>query len=214
MMRVGKFGNALVNMKVYNQETSLPKHKRSMEEEHYIKENSDKESASQRRERENAESVGGLRDPRRAVARNPQLRATGATIRACLEGLLKDEVLTEFENVKDESPFPDELVIAAREALATAFNAEVCEEGYQIGLLEAMLHRANDPDATVLPSWLREGFPIGIARDIDYTGIFARTDGPSAAIKASQALQTMSDWRGDAQNYKSFEDAGDKARLN
>ena len=86
------------------------------------------------------------------------------------------------------------------------------EEGYQIGLLEALLLSANDPDARVLPSWLKVGVPIGIARDTEYTGIFPRTDGPSAAIKDSQAFQTMTDWAGDARNYKSFADAGDKAQ--
>ena len=68
-----------------------------------------KETSAQRRERENAESVGGLRDPRRAVARNPKLRSTGMTIRACLDELLNDEVLTEFENVQSTSPFSTEL---------------------------------------------------------------------------------------------------------
>ena len=146
------------------------------------------------------------------MARNANLRTTGDTIRACLDELLNDEVLTEFGNVQDASPFSDELISAARRSLATAFNAEILEEGYQVGLLEALLLSANDPDASVLPSWLREGFPIGIARDIEYTGIFPRTDGPSAAIKASQAFQTISDWMGNAQNYKSFAEAGDKAQ--
>lgn len=68
------------------------------------------ETAAQQRERENSEVVGGLRDPRRAVARNAQLQTVGGRIRSCFEDLLEEEVLRKFENANDEIPFAEELI--------------------------------------------------------------------------------------------------------
>lgn len=168
------------------------------------------ETAAQQRERENSEVVGGLRDPRRAVARNAQLQTVGGRIRSCFEDLLEEEVLHKFENANDEIPFAEELIWEAQRRLALEFQAELLQNGYQSGLLRSMLEQAHDPDAKTLPTWLEDGF--GINREIEYTGIFPQTDTLSAAAKASQAFAVMDDWAGDARNYSSFEEAGEKAQ--
>lgn len=140
------------------------------------------------------------------------LRKVGDRIRACLEDFLTKGVLDEFDNAKDACPFNVGLIEAARFRLVQEFRAELVSEGYQRGLLKAMLTQANDPDTDVLPTWLVEGCPIGICEDTPYTGVFPQTDGLTAAAKASQAFALMDDWDGAALNYQSFRDAGEKAQ--
>ena len=118
----------------------------------------------------------GLRDPRRAVARNVHLRGVGNRIRQCFEDLLTSQVLTEFENAHDDCPFAEDLIWKGpRDRLRHEFEAELVQEGYQSGLLRELLCQADDPDATVLPDWIEHGFPIGINREIECAGIFPRT---------------------------------------
>ena len=75
-----------------------------------------------------------------------------------------------------------------------------------------ILEEAQDPDAQVVPKWMREGFPLGITRTIENTGVFPRTDEVSASINASQVTGALlEDWDGTATNYSSFVDAGPKA---
>ena len=204
MVKVGRFQNVLINASAL-QPDAVPK-------DNTVKVGTKDESNAERRERENMEAVGGLRDPRRAVARNKQLQRVGQRIRQCLDRYLSGGVIKAFEETKDACPFSDELVLAARRSLATEFCAELEVDGYQSWLLGSMLTQANDPDAATLPGWLRDGFPIGISEEITYTGIFPQTDDVSAAVKASQAFATMTDWDGTAENYVSFVEAGDKAQ--
>ena len=168
--------------------------------------------SSTKRERENAEVIGGLRDPRRAVARCKELQQVGRQIRQLLDQSLTDDILTCFENSVDECPFPEGLIWKARYSLTRHFEAEAKDEGYQSDLLRQLLTQAKDPDATVLPAWIEDGFPIGINQQITYTGVFPRSDDLTAAAKASQAFAVMDDWDGKAQNYSSFAEAGDKAQ--
>ena len=206
LVRIGNDGFKLLSLeRVWQQEgmnrTASPPQQEAMET-----------TAQRRRERENAEVIGGLRDPRRAVARCKELQQVGRQIRQLLDQSLTDDILTCFENSVDECPFPEWLIWKARYSLTRHFEAEAKDEGYQSDLLRQLLTQAKDPDATVLPAWIEDGFPIGINQQITYTGVFPRSDDLTAAAKASQAFAVMDDWDGKAQNYSSFADAGDKAQ--
>lgn len=205
LVRIGKFSNALIRADFLSQSTSdttLPSMPSSST---YL-------SRGQIREQENVECVGGLRDPRRAVARSKPLQLVGQQLRACLDPLLSNEVLEEFENA-DGQLLPNDLIWAARQRLAQTFHTEVLKEGYQSEIIHAVLSEANDPDTHTLHEWLTSGFPLGISEGICNNGIFPKTDEVSAAIKASQAMgELLEDWDGSAKNYKSFEEAGNKAQ--
>eukprot|EP00435_Cladocopium_sp_Y103_P027145 s3386_g6.t1 len=165
------------------------------------------------REEENSSVVGGLRNPRRAVALSLKLRRVGERIRTVLDQCYSVDHLKHFEATVG---MDDETVYRCRCALADEFNAEVtCDRvvGYQVSLLGALLSEAGDLDASVSPDWLQHGVPLGVSRPKANTGIFPATDDVSAAIKASQVIGTLlEDWDGSASNYKSFYDAGDKAQ--
>ena len=171
-------------------------------------------SKSELREQQNPACIGGLRDPRRAVARSPSLQSTGVAVREVIERFLSPRVLDSFERAPNACPFDDELVLACRRELAERFSASaVSATGYQAELFECLMAKAQDPDAQVLPKWLRQGFPLGITQEITHTGVFPRTDDVSAAIKAPQVNGILlEDWDGSATNYRSFEEVSERSQ--
>ena len=172
------------------------------------------QSRSQIREQENASCLGGLRDPRRAVARSASLRKVGDNIRVALDACLDGCALDSFEKSTTTCPFSEAVIAKARARLSAVFRAPLRERGFQDQLLQQLMTEAHDPDAHVVPKWMNEGFPLGISRPIIHTNVFPSTDSVSASIKASQAIGTLiEDWDGRAQNYKSFQEAGPKAEL-
>ena len=131
-----------------------------------------KGTKAERRQRENAVAIGGLRDPRRAVARSCTLRQTGAKIRNVINEFLSDELIASFDNANGVCPFSSELLMAARQKLARVFGAEPNAEGYQTNLFKQILFEADDPDRNTIPDWLEFGFPLGINEQIVNNGIF------------------------------------------
>ena len=165
------------------------------------------------RESENAKATGGLRDPRRCVATNADLRTVGQRIRTVLSEFVSPEVMQKFEKNPQSCPFDANHLSAVRNRLAEAFCTSVDGNGYEKNLIRAILHDAHDPDHEVLPCWLNEGFPLGINKPISNTGVFPATDDVAAAIKLSAAVGTLhEDWDGSARNYQSFYEAGEKAQ--
>eukprot|EP00971_Amphidinium_carterae_P273257 5423372-Amphidinium_carterae.1 len=80
--------------------------------------------------------------------------------------------------------------------------------GIYVGLLEGWLQESSDPDKAAV-TWLKQGAPLGLQGDIPTCGIFPPSDGPSAAILASQAFwEDACLGQVGSSNYKSFEDAG------
>ena len=170
------------------------------------------ESVMQRRERENAECVGGLRNPRSAVKRSSTLRLTGERLRRTLDDWLSDEIVTQLAS-NIQSGIDDAKVQSLRRSLAKEFGCDVTECGLQQELWHAILSDAGDPDALVLHRWMQEGFPLGIRSEIDYTGIFPYVAEDTAAVEASRAEGVfMQDLDGGHANYKSFSEAGEKAQ--
>ena len=81
------------------------------------------------REKQKAECVGRLRNPSRAVARSPNLRATGKKIRQVFENIFCD--IQDFKGAmavldtvgqQDAKGFSAELIAKARQALAKEFG--------------------------------------------------------------------------------------------
>ena len=130
-----------------------------------------------------------------------------------MDELLFEELINKFGCQSGRCPFSDEMVWVARRRLADAFGTEAATPSCQAQLFRAILTEAKDPDKVTLPDWLEFGFPFGIDNTIDNNNVFPETDEVSASIRASQALGTLlEDWEGDAHNYKSFEDAGEKGQ--
>eukprot|EP00435_Cladocopium_sp_Y103_P074226 s203_g47.t1 len=169
-------------------------------------------SKASAREEENQSTVGGLRDPRKAVAKSKGLQRVGAKIRSALDLCLTSAVIESFET---NLTVADSVVSQARQLLHEEFEVDEVSnpEGYRTALLRSMLGLAEDLDASVVPAWLDDGVPLGISMPIQNTGVFPATDEVSASIKASQAVGCLlEDWSGEALNHSSFYEAGDKAQ--
>ena len=168
-------------------------------------------SAKEKREKENKLAVGGLRNPRSAVAKSQSLRRTGERLRRVLDECEnQEEVLVMSEDITQGTS--RSWVMEVRRKLCDEFQAEELEKGLQSVLWKKILEEAEDPDAEVLPRWMAEGFPLGIEGKIENTGIFPETEADSAAVEASR----LEGWlQGDADglstNYSSFAEAGQPA---
>lgn len=166
----------------------------------------------QTREAENVSCIGGLRSPWRAVQRLPELRRLGKVLREIFEKFT--DAYPQFEDLPDggevaaklaDSEIIDELRRQVAQAVGATGTGR-CESGspWRRELVEAHIKASRDPE-TGLPQWLREGAPIGVAREVRSCGIFPRID-PDARKQAADAEELLSveAARG---NYKSFEDA-------
>ena len=142
-------------------------------------------TVKEQREFENERAIGGLRNPRASVARNSRLRNTGLKLRRVLDAALTPEALRAFQSCPTETPFSPEAMAKVRDALATEFSTTATHSGYEKGVLQALLEQSHDLDASVIPQWLNEGFPLGIIHPIPHTGIFPQTQDVSDAIRMS-----------------------------
>ena len=172
----------------------------------------DKKTSREVRELENKKAWGGLRNPRHAVKNSSHLREVGSRIRQIIDNHVS---LKDAEDLDRDirSGLDPKLVLRVRNALAEEFGATIEEDGLQADLWRKILTAARDPDAAVLPSWMANGFPLGIEEKITNTGIFPATDADSAAVEASRLEgQLLVDTDGSAVNYRSFEEAGGNAQ--
>ena len=97
--------------------------------------------------------------------------------------------------------------------LLEEFGAQPSQDKWPIDLWRAMLVAADDPEKTVLPEWMATGFPLGIASDIQYVGVFPSTMGDTAAVEASRVEGiVLEDRIGDLTIYRSFVQEVDKAQ--
>ena len=105
LVKTGKFNYILVRLDHYMKDAS---------KESPLLASEIKETKAEPRQRENSAAVGGLRDPRRAVARSQQLRQTGTEIRNVIDEFLSEELIARFENTNGTCPFSSEVIAAAR----------------------------------------------------------------------------------------------------
>lgn len=172
------------------------------------------ESNSERRERENQEAIGGLRFAKRAVSRSTPLQTTGSRIRSVMDTWMNDDMINMLQSCLSNG-IEQQDIVRLRALLAQEFGAslDVNEYAWPVSLWSCLLAAALDPDRDVLPTWMTEGFPLGICCDIDYTGVFPKTEEDTGAVEASRLHgELMHDEKEDAMNYASFTKAGDKAQ--
>ena len=198
-VKVGRWKNTLTLAKTVPQ-------KRKVNEQPQV------ETIAERRERENVEAIGGLRFAKRAVARSTLLRNVGQRIRTVFDAWMTDNLLQGLqENL--ELGISEQDVAQLRRMLLEEFVDQPSQDKKPIDLWRAMLVAADDPEKTVLPEWMATGFPLGIASDIQYVGVFPSTMGDTAAVEASRVEGiVLEDRIGDLTIYRSFVQEVDKAQ--
>lgn len=171
-------------------------------------------SKKETREQENSQAIGGLRCARRSVARSSSLRQVGRIIRSVLDSCRSEEVLSKWESNITQG-FPKEYVDMVRNKLCHEFGADPTPSstGLRTDLWRKLLSQADDCEAEIIPQWFTEGCPLGIRREIAWSGAFPQTSEDTAAVEASKLEgRFMEDTAGNHQNYVSFNEAGMKAQ--
>ena len=197
--RVGRWGNVLVQAANCNPNKSKVDHGKQ-------------ESAMEKREKENKQAIGGLRFAKRAVSRSRLLRDVGRRVRAVLDECITEEIVD--KSMQDISQGIDEQMLAqVKQRLCKEFQAVEGSGKWPVELWRRMLLAADDPEQHVLPEWMARGFPIGIKTDIEHTGVFPRTYEDTSSVEASRLEGVvLQDELGEHSNYKSFNEAGEKAQ--
>ena len=142
-----------------------------------------RETRREQRDRENAEAIGGMRNPKGSVDQLPGLGGFGRWFSEFLDEFIvkRPELRTCVETTRrgEPVPFPQEMVREAQLELAEALGTELQEStGSPLcsSLLRALADWTDDPDASLLADWVDTGAPIGIRHPIPSTGVFPQVD--------------------------------------
>ena len=141
------------------------------------------------------------------------MRLAGEKLRNVLDAWINDELVRSIQAELHQG-IPEDEVRRLQQMIRLEFGTEGSSQQWPVDLWKALLTAAQDPEQEVLPRWMEQGFPLGIVCDIDYTKVFPKTDGDTAAVTASRIEGVvLEDHMGDLENYKSFKDSSDKAQL-
>ena len=170
------------------------------------------EEAKQRRERENREAIGGMRDPARSVKKVPGWHLAGKKVREVLEPIV-DEHLNEFENIfanigKENSfGITEKVINKARKKMTDMMgcqNVRPPDNCIDPLIMAALIEMAQDPD-DVLPAWVGGATPLGICREIETRGIFPTVTASAQQHETLEDVEAQIWWTEAAGNYKSVD---------
>ena len=171
--------------------------------------------AASRREAENEEAIGGMRNPHRAMARMPRTQAFGQMVAELLDKAI--ELWPELEvpakailSGEPASELPDGLVASVRKSFLRMTDGERgrprtarAETPIQSQVLSSWGRHTEDPDAEVLAGWLDHGAPLGFTQEVTSTGIFPKVEGLEWDEEQFRALErSLEGWS----NYQSAVD--------
>ena len=117
---------------------------------------------------ENNQAVGGLRNPYGAIQSKAAAWKVGASVRHVLLGVIKGNT-RELHALASGAPFTgfhEDTVEAAASALSSLAGVKLeAPSPIRVTLLESLLNMSHDPEKDVA-NWLREGFPLGIEKEL------------------------------------------------
>lgn len=158
---------------------------------------------------EEAEALGGMRNPARSLERLPEAVQLGELVSellvesvAKLPGLKRtaEDIFNGVENVR---PFPEAELAKVRKVVAYLLKPSAMPEPSD-GVASTPLcaenimgwgEHSDDPDASTLARWLVQGAPLGFQEEIERTGIFPPTTGtPSDAPTEAELFRDSENW--------------------
>ena len=175
-----------------------------------------------KREQENTDAIGGMRNPHLACERIPGWKRTGALLRDILEPILDKHLVQATAALSDigrqgHPGLPQELVAEAVLALEQAFPAPAAfhhgpptagATPVRAHLLAGLVYAAGDPD-DVVADWFKHGTPLGIHGAIPTRGIFPPSGGLEDSRGSLEQAEELAPWTADAGNYASFDTNAD-----
>ena len=171
------------------------------------------DSGKETRRHEDLACQAGMRNPWSVVERWPELAKAMSPVYLALLGFIHGtpgarNLWQACGEDASRSPPSEELVTAAREAVAVALNltfdeAEAHHQAspWRHNIVEQVVARSGDPDSQLV-HWLREGAPVGLARSIEPGGLFPPVE--PEEVLALEDLEQLEKVRG---NHPSFMEA-------
>ena len=172
--------------------------------------------AREHRTAENADCLGGMRNPARAVARCPSWQTLGPSIRAWIHAHRHqlpqvDQMVTDLRAGRPIEAVPAIVADPLRhEFLEWLGYDKPSEEPLAMSMFKALGRQAGDYDLEhILPTWLSpsEGAPLGFDNDIPVCGVFPTVEPGTAPVDTASLVTTVQGWP----NYVSVEDNIDVA---
>ena len=160
-------------------------------------------SARFRREKENQECIGGMRNPRFAIDKLPGWPKVGAILFKTMVDVCRKhpQVYNMVEDLGSSSE-----VTEFRTLLSERLNlkGQVNGEGVWGEALVRLVELSGDPDEEAA-SWPISGAPLGIVHNIPSGGVFPKATGENQRSEVER-LAHLLDLTGAAGNYKSYEE--------
>ena len=177
------------------------------------------------REAENAQALGGMRDPARSVRRVPEAQAVGARLRPLLQAHMRAHphiqrcVLGILRGGDPPHSPPGGMDPSALHSLRSRVlqalghrhtpaqpsggRHEPVPSNISASVIQAYCRASGDPDE-VLADWLRLGAPLGVVHPLDTRGVFPPISEPTPATPQEIASLVVSPdgW----ENYRSADD--------
>ena len=209
LSRVGKWGNCLVKQR----KSPLSSARAGAD----VRLRFQQQTKQARKDEEEKEYIGGMRDPLSALRLVPGWESVGARCAVAINKLQDSDEDVKLVGLRlGDSDFdgPSKAVLhRVKEAICAEFTLEeIAQPKPEFGLASAisatlfagLLHRARDPDADTLHSWIVEGAPMGMDAEIPVNGIFP----PSTKVlpKSSRAPPLDIVWNESFEQYGSVLD--------
>ena len=136
------------------------------------------------------DSLGGLRQPRRAVEKVPGLRSVGRRVFQVVKSFIESDssvleaCIGAIGSDKPDAGPSAQLVEILRARVEAELGVEA-DLGDNVQRVHPLRHRllrrwaalAEDPDAEIVGDWLAQGAPAGINMDIRDPGVFPKSEG-------------------------------------
>ena len=141
-----------------------------------------------RREKENRECVGGMRNPRFSAEKVPGLHRAGAFIRSTMEDNISAQpegFVESLQTGENASEIAKQTEIEVANLLASRLGCSPRrgQRGrFRAEIAAALSEMANDPDKALL-RWLDEGASLGVSSPIETQGIFPKVENQKAAAE-------------------------------
>ena len=173
-------------------------------------------SKKRKREDENRDCVGGLRQAHRAVEKLVGWQTVGAELRRCLDTVLQENphMLHVVKSLGAEPEHKDTDVRLVQSKLASLLKLKDIprQSGVWSKLLQALVRASGDPDHHTA-TWPKEGAPLTITEEIPASGgVFPPVPDSEQESEAAK-LDNWEELRGVDYNYKSYEEHREQADL-
>ena len=182
------------------------------------------------REEENEASLGGMRNPNKAVAKLAGWRNLASGLRRALSEAVSahPEIFQVLDDIRAEKELSDDVVAKCLTPVAEAAAAALAKElggscdwekkgptGWRTELIRRITEVAEDPDVDIA-DWLGGNTPLGINKEIPSRGVYPKSDETEAQRASFLFYEARKmDTHDDGvivKNYKSFDEAGDFAK--